>query len=142
MGALAGSVNPALADCSTPLTTARTVYTFDCVGGELSSRRAFGQPFAAGLPDGSALDSEGYIWNCRVGGASVVRFAPDGSVDTVVELPCLAPTSCAFGGDGLRTLLVTSARFGLSETQRSDADQGAVFALEVGVSGRPEYLFG
>jgi sugar lactone lactonase YvrE len=123
-------------------TLANSLYAFDRVGGGLSSRRAFGQPFAAGLPDGSALDSEGYVWNCRVGGGCVVRFAPDGSVDRVVELPCLAPTSCAFGGEDMRTLLVTSARFGLSQELRSHPDQGAVFALDVGVSGRPEYLFG
>jgi len=120
-------------------TLRNSLYMFDFTDGELRSRRAFGLPFGAGLPDGSALDSDGYIWNCRVGGASVVRFAPDGSVDRALELPCLAPTSCAFGGDGLRTLFITSARFGL---QRDDPDQGAVFALDVGVSGRPEYLFG
>lgn len=123
-------------------TLANSLYAFDRVGNSLSSRRAFGQPLAAGLPDGSALDSEGYVWNCRVGGGCVVRFAPDGSVDRVVELPCLAPTSCAFGGEDMRTLLVTSARFGLSQELRSHPDQGAVFALDVGVSGRPEYLFG
>jgi len=57
-------------------------------------------------------------------------------------LPCLAPTSCAFGGEQLRTLLVTSARFGLPADRQSDPDQGAVFALDVGVAGRPEFLFG
>jgi len=118
------------------------LYAFEHASGALSSRRAFGQAHSAGLPDGSALDRDGYIWNCRVGGSRVVRFAPDGGVDRVVELPCLAPTSCAFGGDELRTLLVTSARFGLPVEQQSDPDQGAVFALDVGVAGRPEFLFG
>ena len=123
-------------------TLANKLYAFDRSKDSITARRDFGQPFAAGLPDGSALDSEGYVWNCRVGGGCLVRFAPDGRVDRVVELPCRAPTSCAFGGDELRTLLVTSARFGLPKELQEDPDQGAVYALDVGVGGRPEHLFG
>ena len=123
-------------------TLANELYAFDLSNHGITARRVLGQPFPAGLPDGSALDSEGYVWNCRVGGGCVVRFAPDGRVDRVVELPCLAPTSCAFGAEELRTLLVTSARFGLSTALRGNPDQGAVYALDVGVCGRPEHLFG
>jgi len=123
-------------------TLSNQLYAFDRRGSELTSRGTFGEPFPVGLPDGSALDAEGFLWNCRVGGGCVVRFAPDGSVDRAVELPCKAPTSCAFGGSGLRTLLVTSARFGLAHELRNDPNQGALFAIDVGVSGRQEHLFG
>jgi hypothetical protein len=50
VGALDGNVNGALALCSTPPTTARTVYTFDCVAGaEVSTKLVddvIGVPFS------------------------------------------------------------------------------------------------
>src|SRR5690606_7377045 len=52
-----------------------------------------------GWPDGSVVDSEGYLWNARYGGGCVVRFAPDGSVDRVIDVPASQPTCPAFGGD-------------------------------------------
>jgi sugar lactone lactonase YvrE len=42
----------------------------------------------------------------------------------------------------LRTLHVTSARFGLPETRRDHPDEGALFTIDTGVPGRPECLFG
>ena len=68
----------------------------------LDDRRPFFGDFARGAPDGSCMDADGYIWNCRVaGGSCVVRIAPDGTLDRIVELPCSWPTSCAFGGENL-----------------------------------------
>jgi L-arabinonolactonase len=64
----------------------------------------------------------------------VLRIAPDGSIDHVVQLPVASPTTCAFGGPDLKTLYITSAR---SEEQYS----GSVFALNLGVSGLPESRF-
>ncbi|EYD75405.1 Gluconolactonase [Rubellimicrobium mesophilum DSM 19309] len=70
-------------------------------GGQLSGRKVLMEGFGRGAPDGSTLDVEGFVWNARVaGGACLVRIAPDGRVDRVVELPCSWPTSCAFGGGG------------------------------------------
>jgi sugar lactone lactonase YvrE len=126
--------------CADTLTN--SLYAFDFHDAGITSRRTFGSPFTRGLPDGSALDVEGYLWNCRVGGGCVVRFAPDGAVDRVVELPCAAPTSCAFGGEGLRTLYVTSARFGLPHERAGSLDEGALFTIATDVPGCPEYLFG
>ena len=58
------------------------------------------------------MDSEGYLWNCRYGGGCVVRVAPDGEVERVVEMPCGNITTCTFGGEGLRTLFITTATAG------------------------------
>ncbi|MFI5013874.1 MAG: SMP-30/gluconolactonase/LRE family protein [Hyphomicrobiales bacterium] len=121
------------------------LYSYDCdPGAGLSDeRKAFGAPFPRGLPDGSCLDGDGFIWNCRVaGGGCLVRFAPDGSVDRVVDLPCTSPTSCAFGGNGLDTLYVTSARFTMTPDHLArNPLEGGLFALDVGVKGRPEPVF-
>ncbi|QGG93346.1 hypothetical protein GH983_22085 (plasmid) [Agrobacterium sp. MA01] len=100
--------------------------------------------FERGLPDGSCLDDEGYIWNCRVGGGNcLVRIHPEGILDCVIELPCSSPTSCTFGGKHLDTLYVTSARFGMtSDDVRSNPQKGALFAVNTGHRGMPANRFG
>ena len=45
----------------------------------------------------------------------VVRYAPDGTIDRVIEVPASQPTCVAFGGPDLNLLYVTSARDGLKE---------------------------
>ena len=65
------------------------------------------------------------------------------SVDRVVDLPCTWPTSCAFGGPDLTTLFVTSARFTMKADHLArNPLEGGLFALETGVAGRLEPLFG
>lgn len=119
---------------------------FSYAGGnaQLRERTAFSPAFPRGLPDGSCLDAEGFIWNCRVaGGGCLVRFAPDGRIDRVLDLPCTSPTSCAFGGADLKTLFVTSARFGLSfDHLEAHPHEGGLFCASVGVRGRPARRFG
>jgi L-arabinonolactonase len=96
-----------------------------------------------GLPDGSTVDADGCLWNAQWGGGRLLRITPDGAIDRVVELPVSNPTCATFGGPGLATLFVTSARFMLSEEQlAAEPHAGDVFALDVGVSGLPETLFG
>lgn len=94
---------------------------------------------APGKPDGATVDSEGFLWNARYGGGCLARFAPDGRLDRLVELPITQPTSCAFGGPDLRTLFVTSASQKLSDGQRADEPlAGCLLALDVGVAGLGE----
>ena len=104
------------------------------------------QPFAdashPGGPDGAVVDAEGFLWSARWGGSCVIRFAPDGRVDRVVNVPVSQPTCPAFGGKDLKTLYVTSAREGMtSEQLAAEPLSGGVFAIEVDVPGLPENLF-
>jgi len=95
-----------------------------------------------GEPDGSAVDAQGFLWNAQWGLGQVVRYAPDGQVDRVVPVPAAQPTRPAFGGHGLDTLYVTSARDGLSaDALASQSQAGALFAVEAGVAGLPEPRF-
>ena len=72
----------------------------------------------------------------------MVRYAPDGTTNRVVELPIQKPTSCMFGGADLRTLYLTSAVWDLTpEQQRQQPNAGGLFALDVGVAGIPEPRF-
>lgn len=115
-----------------------SVYDYDCASGCISSRRPFFEGFERGLPDGSAMDCEGYLWNCRYGGGCIVRVAPDGGVDSVIEMPAENITSCAFGGPDGRTLYVTSAELGASAGDRL---AGGMFAIRTAVAGLPENRF-
>ncbi|MCB1486528.1 MAG: SMP-30/gluconolactonase/LRE family protein [Bauldia sp.] len=109
-------------------------YDYDVRNASISNEREFFSGFARGLPDGSCVDSAGYLWNCRFGGGCVVRIAPDGTIDRVVEMPCKNVTTCTFGGDALTTLLITTAN-----PEGSDGGSaGHLFALEVDAPGLPE----
>lgn len=90
----------------------------------------------AGTPDGGAFDADGFLWNAQWGAWRVVRYAPDGQVDRVVEMPVEQPTSCAFGGTDLSILYVTSASDGLDiKALAEQPSAGALFAFEPGVRG-------
>ena len=119
-------------------------FDHDVATGALSNRRVFASTLEAGCyPDGSAVDADGYLWNAQWAGSRVVRYAPDGSIDRVVKMPVSRPTSCAFGGDGLKTLYITSAREGLSDAALDRQPMaGSLFALEVDVPGLAVPEFG
>ena len=105
------------------------------------------QPLARtdkGVPDGSCTDSEGYLWNAEWGGRRVVRYAPTGEIERVIELPVSRPSCPTFGGPDLRTLFVTSARYLMSspEEDRQDVWAGSLYAIELDdVQGVPANLF-
>ena len=113
---------------------ANTIYRYDFnpESGEIANESVFLQGFGRGCPDGSAMDSEGFLWNCRFGGGCVVRVAPDGNVERVIEMPTRNPTSCAFGGDRLQRLFITSAEI---FTDPGDLFAGSLFEFDAGVSG-------
>lgn len=119
----------------------QTIYAhaFSPDDGEVGERRVFARTKGEGCgPDGSALDVEGYLWNCQWDGSRIVRYAPDGSIDRVLALPARRPTCCCFGGPDLDVLYITTARVGLTDPR---PEEGAVLALDPGVRGRPEPLW-
>ena len=95
-----------------------------------------------GSPDGAAVDSEGYLWSARWGGDCVARFAPDGTLERTVPIPASQVTSCAFGGEDLKTVYVTTARQGMTaEAAARYPQQGALFAFTAPVPGLPRPRF-
>jgi L-arabinonolactonase len=119
------------------------VFDYDLEKGAVSNRRLFAEVGPeGGYPDGSAVDAEGYLWNAEWGGARVVRYSPDGRIDRVIPLPCSQITCCAFGGDDLATLYITSARDGLDEAARAaQPHAGALFCVSPGVAGLADTPF-
>jgi sugar lactone lactonase YvrE len=120
------------------------VLDFDPATGAVENRRELiAIDPADGLPDGMAVDVEGGLWICLFGGGAIRRYDAAGTLDAVVPLPVTNPTCPAFGGPGLRTLYVTSARHKLTPAQLEDEPlAGAVLALEPEVRGRPRSRFG
>lgn len=95
-----------------------------------------------GEPDGSAVDSEGGLWNAEWGSGRVVRYDRDGKQDLVIAVPTRQPTRVAFGGERFNTLYITSARDGLSiDALAQDPHAGGLFAVEVPFTGLPEPRF-
>lgn len=119
------------------------IYAYDFRGGTLTNKRIFAAGLSRGVPDGSCLDANGRLWNCRVGGgACIACFKPDGELDRLIELPCTWPTSCAFGGSDLSTLYVTSARFTMTRDHlAANSQEGALYSIEVGSRGQQENRF-
>ena len=131
----------------------RAIYAYDIAldTGRASSPRVFATIEAdAGVPDGSTVDAAGYLWSTHWGGWRITRYAPDGRVERVIQMPVKSPTSCAFGGAAMETLFVTSASIEFENGRWVYMDEagfaaapmaGAIFAIETGIRGLPEPVF-
>ena len=96
-----------------------------------------------GTPDGMCFDAEGRLWIAFWGGGCVRRFSVEGELLQQIDLPPRQITSVAFGGADYATLLVTSARAGLSAAAlQAQPLAGATFLLRPGVRGLPALGFG
>jgi sugar lactone lactonase YvrE len=113
-------------------------YSYDEQTGAIEGEQTFLHGFERGLPDGSAVDSEGYLWNCRYSGKCIVRVAPDGRIDRILEMPVTNITSCTFGGRDLRTLYITTAASGAPPEERL---AGGLFSIRTIAPGQPENRF-
>ena len=119
-------------------------YDYDAEAGTIANRRTFASTKGQdGVPDGSTVDAEGFVWNAQVYGGEVVRYAPDGSVDRRIEMPVKKVTSVMFGGPELDTLYVTSmAKPPLPHLPEDGPLGGSLFVIRgLGVRGLPEPRF-
>ena len=95
-----------------------------------------------GLPDGSCVDSEGGVWNAEWEGGQVVRFASDGRLTHRVAVPVPKATCCAFGGDDLSTLFITTSRLMSDPDDIARASlSGSLFAIRPGFGGVADVAF-
>jgi sugar lactone lactonase YvrE len=120
-------------------------YDYDQATGEVANRRTFVKVDTSrgGAADGSTVDAEGYLWNALVYDGRLVRYAPDGSVDRIIEMPVKKVTSVMFGGPDLDILYVTSmAKPPLPRFPGDGVQRGSLFAIYgLGVTGLPEPRF-
>jgi L-arabinonolactonase len=119
-------------------------YDWDEDRGVPTGKRPFAKLARYEIPDGGAVDAEGYVWTATNGSFSgigeVRRFAPDGSLDRTIQMPTAKTTSLTFGGPNLDILYVTTMKMP-SPIADTPAD-GKLFAIHgLGVRGQPERRF-
>ena len=110
-------------------------YDYDVETGNLSNKQFFAN-FDRGFPDGSTMDTDGCLWNCRWGGSCVVRYTPSGEVDQVIEMPVENITNCVFGGKDLKTLFITSANNPGKNQHELD---GSLFSINLNYQGLEDH---
>ena len=120
-------------------------FDFDARSGAISGRRRLIEvrsdktaQTGETVPDGMTVDAEGYLWVAVHGASEVRRYSPLGEVECIVRLPVCGVTSCAFGGEGLNDLYITSM---VVFDDGREPLAGALFRCAPGVRGRPARLF-
>ena len=119
----------------------RTIYrfTYDVETGNLSDRQILiVTPTGEGVPDGLTVDAEGYIWSARWDGSHLFRYTPEGEEVLRIPFPALKVSSVTFGGFDYDTIYVTTA--GGYDRQKEGSGAGAVFSLQLGIKGVPEFF--
>lgn len=119
----------------------REIYLFDYdqFSGNLSNKRVrITTPVGEGVPDGMTVDASGYIWSARWDGGHLFRYTPDGTEILRVPFPAKKVTSVTFGGSDCTDIYVTTA--GGDRRDEEGAGAGAVFRLNLGIRGVPEFL--
>ena len=124
----------------------RTVaaYDYDHATGAIANKRVVVRCTTDdGFPDGMAIDVEGKLWVAHWGGSQIVRWDPDtGTALARIPTPVSQPTACAFGGEKLDRLYITSARVGLKpEVLAKQPLAGGLFVVDPGVRGKPSHAF-
>jgi sugar lactone lactonase YvrE len=122
----------------------RVTYAFDLdQAGKASNRREFARYGGDdGFPDGMTVDAEGCLWIAFWDGWCLRRLSPDGERLVELPMPIQRPTSCAFGGEQLDRLFITSARRDLQGTELDKQPfAGGLFAADVGVTGIADLPF-
>ncbi len=86
-----------------------------------------------GLPDGAAVDMDGFYWSAGITAGVLNRISPAGQIVERIKLPVVAPTMPCFGGADRRTLFVTS----LASTRSGPLEAGSLLSFRVDVPGVP-----
>ena len=125
----------------TPLKQVRR-YSFDLKSGQIGHQKIVIDTAAEGVkgsPDGMAIDAQGKLWIAFCHGGCIARFDPrNGKRMQQVHLPCVETTACAFGGENLDRLFVTT---GIHRNVR-EKNAGKIFVIDgLGIQGVPAFSY-
>ncbi|RPE09277.1 SMP-30/gluconolactonase/LRE family protein [Chitinophaga lutea] len=110
----------------------REIWRYDFHDGRITNRHTvITIPAHLGLPDGMAIDMRGMLWIALYGGSGVGCWNPaSGEMTGFIALPVPHVTSCAFAGEQLDTLLITTA---------AGRGGGGIYMAKPGVQGVPPF---
>jgi sugar lactone lactonase YvrE len=123
---------------------ARAIYRAEyLIEGRLGAVTLFAEtPAELGRPDGLALDREGGLWVCQYHGSCLLRYDRHGHLTDQVLMPVPCPTSCCFGGPGMNTLFISTARYDMTpEDLHHYPDAGDLYAIRPETGGVARHSF-
>jgi D-xylono/L-arabinono-1,4-lactonase len=113
-------------------------FRYDLATGDLSDREIFIEtPEHEGVPDGMAIDAEGYIWSARWDGKHLFRYNLEGQEVLRIPFPALKVSSLTFGGTELTDIYVTTA--GGYDRATEGTGAGAIFHLQANIPGMERF---
>ncbi len=113
-------------------------YVFEAKKGDVHfEQNVISIPKELGSPDGMAIDEEGMLWIAHYGGYGVYRWNPhNGKLLEKISVAAPNVTSCAFAGEALDQLVITTAREGLSEDDLTKyPHSGDIFYTQMNIKG-------
>jgi sugar lactone lactonase YvrE len=119
-------------------------FDYDDKTGNISNRRVVIRiPKGGGGPDGMTIDADGNLWVALWGSGTVGKFNPlTGELLQKVIVPAPNVSSCAFGGENLETLYITTARAWVNEAKLKEFPlSGGLFSVKPGVKGVPAEFY-
>jgi sugar lactone lactonase YvrE len=120
-------------------------FDYDLSTGQIAEPRVvISVPESLGWPDGMTSDTNGNLWIAMWSGAQITRWDPqNGKLLEQIPLPAKNVTSCAFGGEDLDELYITSARTGLDKADLTAyRHSGSLMRMKTKVQGMPTFEFG
>ncbi|OHB17417.1 MAG: hypothetical protein A2544_01965 [Candidatus Zambryskibacteria bacterium RIFOXYD2_FULL_43_10] len=116
------------------------VFDFDLLNGEIRNSKALVTiDKDGGSPDGMTIDANGCLWIALWGGGAVICYDPKSNKFLYkIDLPVSQVSSCAFGGENLDELYITTAKADLLKKEQL---AGALFKIKTGIQGLPTSSF-
>lgn len=120
------------------------VFDYDVATGAATNRRTFVDVDAGpgDVPDGLCVDADGCVWVAVHGAAQVRRYSPTGTLDRTIDVPARQVTACAFGGDDLTDLYITTSREGFTDADAAAQPLAGCLFVAAGIgNGMPAARF-
>jgi D-xylonolactonase len=114
-------------------------YDYDIETGKISNRRNHVAWSDKEYPDGMTIDANGGFWVAMWLGSKISHFNASGKWVKDIHVPVLHTTSCCFGGEDLKTLLITTSNLNLTEEEKQQNPlAGRCFAFKTDTKGQIE----